>query len=254
MKISVVIPAYNEEKYIGACLESLMKQTEKPDEIIVIDNNSTDATATIAKSYGATVILEKKQGRTAARNRGFDSAKGDIILRTDADTRVPKNWVRKMKKHFIDPSVIAVSGPSKYYNVPSLVQVKNWPMQVFFRSFKRVFGHACLYGPNMAVRKSAWKKVRPELCDDDSVVHEDVDVAIHIAPFGKIVFDPKLLVECSARRWKRPAPYLEYPYRYVRTLQRHKQSLHGIKAGAKMIGSVAIRPTKRLLRFARNDG
>lgn len=235
MKISVVIPAYNEEKYIAGCLQSLIQQTEKPDEIIVVDNNSRDKTAEIAKSFGVTVINEKKQGRTPARNAGFNKAIGDIIARTDADTIVPKNWIAKIRKHFQDSTVVALSGPSKYYNIPSLIQVKNWPMHVFFKSFKRVFGHECLYGPNLAIRKAAWEKIKNTICQNDNIVHEDVDLAIHIAPYGKIVFDSKLLVTCSARRWKHPAPYLEYPYRYIRTLQRHKRSLHGIKRGAKRL-------------------
>ena len=64
MKVSVVIPSYNEEKYIGRCLEGIALQIEKPDEVIVVDNNCTDKTVEIAEKFGATIIKEKKQGMT----------------------------------------------------------------------------------------------------------------------------------------------------------------------------------------------
>src|ERR1035437_9820650 len=91
MKVSVVIPAYNEEKYIGACLDSLMDQKEKPDEIIVVNNNSTDNTAKIVKKYPVRLINEEQQGMIPARNRGFNEAKFEIIARTDADTILPRS-------------------------------------------------------------------------------------------------------------------------------------------------------------------
>ncbi|HEX8932548.1 MAG TPA: glycosyltransferase family A protein, partial [Patescibacteria group bacterium] len=100
MKISVIIPAYNEEKYIGACIESLLKQNRLPDEIIVVNNNSTDQTAAIASQYPVKVINEKEQGITPARNRGLNEAQYDIIARTDADTILPPDWIEKIKKHF----------------------------------------------------------------------------------------------------------------------------------------------------------
>lgn len=86
--VSVVIPAYNEERYLAACLTSLQKQTLKNFETIVVDNNSTDKTAEIARRFGAKVVKELKQGIIPARERGFREAKAEIIARTDADTIV----------------------------------------------------------------------------------------------------------------------------------------------------------------------
>src|SRR5690348_7890348 len=100
--ISVVIPAYNEEDYIENCLKSLMRQEVMPDEIIVVNNNSTDRTEEIVKKYPVILITEKKKGTIAARNAGFDMAKGNIIVRTDADTVVPTNWIKKIKEDFQD--------------------------------------------------------------------------------------------------------------------------------------------------------
>lgn len=100
MKISVIIPVYNEEKYIVPCLKSLLKQEEKPDEIIVVDNNCTDKTIPLVRKYPVKIVKEKKQGIVFARNHGFNIATGDIIARIDADSTAPKNWVQTIKKNF----------------------------------------------------------------------------------------------------------------------------------------------------------
>ncbi len=221
--VSVVIPVYNEEAYIGKCLKSLMNQEEQPDEIIVVNNNSTDRTEEIVKRYPVTIIVEKKKGIIPARNKGFNTAKGDIIARTDGDTIVPPDWIKKIKKSFADEKLMALSGPANYYPLPDAVQMKNWQTIAVLQSFKKVLGHDCLFGPNMAIRKSVWEKVKDDVCLDDAEVHEDIDLAIHIAPFGKIKFDKNMIVSSSWRRWKKLESYFEYPYRGVKSVGRHKK-------------------------------
>ena len=124
LRVSVVIPVYNEEAYIGACLESLMKQNVKPDEIIVIDNNSTDNSVAIAQKYPVRIIHEKIQGMTPARNRGFNEARYAIIARTDADTILPVTWIKRIKKNFCRKTSLAFPAPQhsmiflRFSNVP----------------------------------------------------------------------------------------------------------------------------------------
>lgn len=246
LKVSVVIPAYNEEKYIEGCLKSVLAQSVKPDEIIVVDNNSTDNTAEIVRKYPVRLLKEINKGITPARNRGFNAAKYPIIIRTDADTIVPVDWVKKIKKHFEDEDVIAFSGPNYFYDIPDLLGVSDWPSVVFFMSFRKMCGHDCLYGPNLAIRKTVWEKAKNKLCEDDSEVHEDVDLALHIAKYGKIVFDRSLIVNTSPRRFKKLKPYLEYPYRYIKTFKKHHQSI--IEAENSGIMKKVVPPTKRLLK------
>ena len=95
-----MIPAYNEGKYIKRALKSVINQQIEADEIIVVDNNSTDRTSEIAKKLGVKVIRERKQGMTPARDRGFNEAKYDIIARIDADVAVPPDWIKKIEKEF----------------------------------------------------------------------------------------------------------------------------------------------------------
>ncbi len=227
MTISVVIPAYNEEHYLDACLESLMKQEVKPDEIILVNNNSTDKTVALAKKYPIRIINEKKQGTTHARNKGFNEAQYEIIARTDADTILPADWIKKIKENFQDPKLIALSGPAHFYDLPEVVQSANkWTTEAFFsyiRLIKQIMRHDCLYGPNMALRKNAWEQIKNDVCLDDREVHEDIDLAMHLAHVGKITFDYTFVVESSFRRWKKIDSYFDYTNRMVKSIRKHRK-------------------------------
>lgn len=221
MNISVVIPAYNEEKRIEACLQSIFHQTQLPYEVIVVDNNSTDKTAELARKMGARVITEKQQGITFARNAGFDAATGDIIARTDADTIVARDWIERINRHFEkDLALDAISGPAVFgiRVFTPLVRL------LVFETNKKIFGHYGLYGPNFALRKSAWERVKNEVCLDDEKVHEDTDIAIHIGKGGKIGYDKELKVRTSARRLRQsPSSQLvEYLVKWADMIAYHK--------------------------------
>jgi len=100
MKVSVVIPTYNEEKRISECLSALIEGTEKPFEIIVADGNSSDKTRVIAASYGATVINNPKGHAAAGRNVGIKAAKGEVIAFLDADCIPDRDWLKEIKYAF----------------------------------------------------------------------------------------------------------------------------------------------------------
>ena len=85
MKISVVIPAYNAERFLPRCLKSVFAQTLKPEEVIVVDDGSTDNTAALAAELGTTVISQTNSGIAAARNNGIRHASGEWIALLDAD-------------------------------------------------------------------------------------------------------------------------------------------------------------------------
>lgn len=222
MTISVVIPACNEAQYIGQCLNGLRHQTINPDEIIVVNNNSHDATVAIAEKYGATIINEKKQGMIHARNAGFNAVYTDIIARCDADTIAAPDWIERIGYNFKNHTIDAVSGPIFFHDLP-MMKTFNLPSRMYAQFMKKIQGHETLLGPNMALTKIMWNKVKNEVCLDDTIVHEDIDLAIHIKKYGVVAFDPALCVHTSARRMRQNvfSFFVEYPIRFVKTLHQH---------------------------------
>lgn len=219
--ISIVIPVFNEQRYLADCLASIKQQTQKPLEVIVVDNNSTDGSLKIAKQFNATIVIEPKQGRSYSRNRGFNAAKGAIIGRIDADTRLPKDWVKNVTKHFsADPKLEGLGGPAQIYDFVGL-RLSSISRR-YLKATEKLFGHPVLWGANMALTKRAWNKVKGSTCNDDSLVHEDQDLSALIAKAGgKLLIDWELEVMTSWRRFKNPVSLIEYFWRLKKTLKLH---------------------------------
>lgn len=201
MKISIVIPVYNEADALGGCLESIARQSIRPHEVIVVDNNSSDDTAEIAGNFPfVTLLREPRQGVVHARSRGFDAATGDIIARIDADTILPEDWLANVRQVFKDPAIDAVSGVALYYNVAAAGLFN--AIDLFFRRRLswQLGDRVYLWGANMAIRRQAWRRARPALCER-SGMHEDYDIAIHLQELGgTVVFDERLRARVSSRR------------------------------------------------------
>jgi len=236
MKLSVIIPVYNEEKYIVHCLQSIALQKIAPDEVIVVDNNCTDNSIVLAKQFPfVRIIEEKKQGMIAARNAGFNAAQHEIIARCDADTRLPTNWISRIHTHFKKQSIDALTGPISFYDAPIRSSLLARAYLDMMRPIHR--GGETLVGPNMIITKKIWEKVKNKVCLNDKLVHEDIDLAYHIQEVGgKIKRDNRLVVGTSSRR-VRKNPYSffsEYPQRFMKTLLYHDKTVLQLKEGFKL--------------------
>lgn len=108
--VSVIIPAYNSAETLGACLAALQRQTRPPEEIIVVNDGSTDGTAQVAAAYGVAVLHQPNAGQAAARNRGARVAGGAILLFTDADCEPAPDWIEQMLIPLQAPAVVGVKG------------------------------------------------------------------------------------------------------------------------------------------------
>lgn len=109
--ITVIVPAYNARNTIGACIESLLGQTHRPDELIIVDDCSRDDTAQVALKYGVKVIkLEKNSGPGVARNIGAAAAAGEILAFTDSDCVAPAGWLERIVAALDAPGVVAATG------------------------------------------------------------------------------------------------------------------------------------------------
>lgn len=184
LTVSIVIPVYNEAETIGRCLEAISRQTMRPLEVIVVDNNSTDQTALIVRQYPfATLLHELRQGVVHARNRGFDAARGEVIGRIDADTIVPENWVQTVAALMAHENIGAVTGSTAYYRIAAACFVGSSDM-LLRRIVARLLGPAtALQGANTAVAARAWRHARGQTCNT-SGLHEDFDLGIHIRRAG----------------------------------------------------------------------
>lgn len=177
-------------------------QTEMPDEVILVDNNSTDQTASVAKNYAfVRVVTEDQQGVLFAARRGFDEAKHDIIGRLDADSRISSTWVQQVKEYFSDNAdVSAITGNCYFYDFPFRKSFRAIHHAIYYGAQKIVTGTEILWGSNMAIRREAWLGVKSQ-CLYRRDVHEDIDLSIHLHKNSlKINRLRSLIAEVSLRR------------------------------------------------------
>jgi glycosyltransferase involved in cell wall biosynthesis len=222
--VSVIIPAYNEEACLPACLNALAGQSQAPLEVIVVDNASSDETAAVAARYPfVTVVREEKRGRVHARNAGFRVAKGNILARLDADAVVPEDWVAWIAGFYAGGNeTTALTGGAHFYNMRLsgfISWAYNW---LVFRFNFILTGAPTLWGSNMALSASLWQQVASDVCLDNTL-HEDLDLSFHVRRAGgNIRYDAASRVRVEMRRvhTDRQAlwPYLQM---WPRTLRRH---------------------------------
>ncbi len=204
MKISVIIPAFNEERYIERCLSSILKCEEGAfSEIIVVDNASTDRTAEVARAYkGARVVSESVKGTNSARQKGFRESTGDVVVFIDADTEVTPEWFACIRRKFEnDPELVCLSGPLYYADVPIVKKVSVWMYwNILALPFYFVLGYMAT-GGNCAIRRVALEKLGG-FNTDIRFYGDDTNTARRLHAVGRVVFTKKLWVYTSSRRLK----------------------------------------------------
>lgn len=213
--MSVVIPARNEEGILGACLEALSRQSDPVDEIIVVDNDSSDHTAAIARSHpGVMVVREPRSGVTYARNTGFDAATADVIARIDADTLVAPDWARSIRRAFaMDPGLAGLTGPAGFTRLSSRGRVLGRTAYALIRAaHQQLIGDGpVMYGHNMALSRAAWTRIRDVVTCGDDAISEDLDVTLALLRSGqRIGYEPQMLVTIGVERTLRDGKLARY--------------------------------------------
>ncbi len=204
VSISVILPAYNEERLISRCLSSLTKQDFLlPFEIIVVNNNSTDQTATIVKSFpDVKLINENVPGIIQARQKGLLAAQAEIVVSADCDCVYPQNWLSNLYKHFANPQVVAVGGPAIGETNPwwaHLIYKFGFRFVGFvYRTTKRVI---YLGGFNFAYRRGIFLKAGGYRTYLDSGADE-IEPLIRLSKLGRVIFDPQAFMYVSLRRYR----------------------------------------------------
>jgi len=217
-KISVVIPTYQEEKYIESTLKSLRNQDYAGRyEIIVADGNSKDGTVKVARKYADKVVIVKRRGVSAGRNEGAKAAEGEILVFVDADTTVLNNFLRTVDEAFKNRKVIAASSPvmPERYRLKELMGCLLFNELMLKASLHLKF-HV-LIGNSTAVRKSAFEKVKG--FDERLNCLEDMDFAERLSKLGGVfVFMENTMVFTSVRRvakWGVLRQLRAWPFGYI---------------------------------------
>lgn len=205
-KVSIVIPALNEEGYIRGAVESLLKQDYPNIEIIVVDNGSTDKTVDIVKKYPTVILVqEPERGLLKAREAGRKKATGEIIAQMDADCLAPNNWVSTALTYFKDKRVAAVSGPYDFYDAPLsfyrvIMPTQKYLMQPFSEVINALLKRATLIGGNAFIRASALEAIGGY--DTSIKFHgEDADTGNRLSLTGRVLFRNDIALYSSARRF-----------------------------------------------------
>ena len=197
MRISVVIPAHNEEVYLPGALEAVWAQTLKPLEVIVVDNASTDRTGEVAEALGARVVHCGRKGVAHARQAGLLAARGEWVAMTDADSLPVKGWLERLAARA--EGAVALYGPLRFYGVsPWEAAFSEWGYRAFL-NLMALLGRPNLAGANMMVRKEAALQLGgfPEV-----EAREDVLLGWRLKALGPVRYVPEALVLTSARRLK----------------------------------------------------
>jgi len=219
--VSVVVPVRDDAPALRRCLDSLARQTRPPLEVVVVDNGSTDGSASVAAAYGARVVPEPVPGIPAAAATGYDAARGDIVARCDADTVLPADWLRQVVEALTGDRAHAVTGGGWFYDLPApLDRCARWCyLGTYFVSVHAALGHTGLWGSNMALWRATWLEVRDRVHRDDAALHDDIDLAFALGPGRPVRFEPALRVGVSGRCLRGRRQLARRLRRAVRTLR-----------------------------------
>ena len=207
-RLSVIVCAHNEAKFLPACLHSLLAQTRVPDEILVINNASTDETRAVAQQIPhVRVVDEPRKGLVVAREAGRRAATGDVLIYLDADCRAPLTWLERVERRFEQtPDLIALSGPYRYYDW-------DWWGRLLIRAYDFTLAPATqllvkyilrigtiFYGGNFAVRADALEAIGG--FDTSIEFHgEDTNVGRRLFAIGRVEVVHDCYLYTSARRY-----------------------------------------------------
>ena len=200
IKISIVMPTLNEEKYIEKTLSILKPQLQEGDELIIVDSYSTDKTLEIAKRFGAKIVNMEKCGTGPAKTFGTKHAKNQIVAFLDADGYVAKDWANRVKEHFENHDVNAVIGYNSYTGPTALrsfiYSAASW-MVFQIGKLNYIINKIPWLPPNSAIKKDVFLKYG----GFSDALLEELDFGVHAKGLKNVVYDSKIKVQQSDRRF-----------------------------------------------------
>jgi glycosyltransferase involved in cell wall biosynthesis len=230
--ISVIVCAYDEEALLPGCLHAILAQTRPPDEVIVVNNASTDRTADVARAIpGVRVVDEPVKGLVNARETGRLAAHGDLLAYVDADCRPPIFWLERVEAAFLRrPALVGLTGPYRFYDWDrigrALVRAYDYlvaPPTHFLVHHLLGIG-AIFYGGNFTVTRAALAQIGG--FDRSIEFHgEDTNVGRRLTAVGLVRVELHCWLWTSARRYRamgRGAVFRLYVRNFWSEILRHR--------------------------------
>lgn len=205
-RFSIVVPALDEADTIAACLASLLAQVvEGGVEIIVVDNNSSDATAAVARSFGVTVVEAPDPGVCHARQAGTERARGEIVVSADADTTYEPGWLAGIDTYLREhPTHVGVGGPCAFDDGPAWSGVYTALLFGAVDRIHRTTGRTVyVSATNLAFRRSAFPGYDVGLTQGG----DELDLLRRLRHHGPVGFQLSHPSHSSARRMTRGFVY-----------------------------------------------
>jgi glycosyltransferase involved in cell wall biosynthesis len=202
LTISVVIPSRNDASFLATCLEAVARQTRAADEVVVVDADSTDGTAAVARAAGARVVRPPMLGIWPATAAGFDAASGSILARLDADSVPAADWLEQVERRMACPDQpTAVTAAGTFYGgtAPRRWLGQRLYLGGYFVAIGALLGHPPVFGSNFALRGDAWAVLRDIVHRDRADLHDDLDLSWWMQPGMTVVVERSLVVGVSAR-------------------------------------------------------
>ena len=241
LTVGVVIPSRDDAALLARCLDALSGQTRPPDEIVVVDDGSTDDTGRTARAFDARVVRLDGAGIPAASAAGYDAVRTDIVCRLDADSVPPPQWIAAMAAVLENsPDTVAVSGTARSVDGPPAL--RGLVPALYLAAYRLVLtptlGHPPLFASALALRTDAWRAVRDEVHRRDPLVHDDLDLAFHLGLIGRIRFRSGIPVGISSRSFRG----------FSASMHRIRRGLHTV-----VVHWPADFPPRRWARLIRNS-
>jgi glycosyltransferase involved in cell wall biosynthesis len=199
---SIVIPVKDDAALLERCLLALRAQTSPPDDIVVVDNGSSDASAAVAERFGVRLVRQPGGGIPAARSAGYDAATGDIVVAIDADCLPERHWLAALEQDFREhPEVSAFTGAARFIDGPRILRRALAVLYLgsYYLLLLPALGHPPVFGSNFAMRRSLWLEIAHDVHRHDAFVHDDLDLSFHVGPPHRVRYSPRWPIGISMR-------------------------------------------------------